>query len=145
MGQRHQVKGCYTTAPASTMYLKPSPVLNQEAPDRFKDAALFNLSNYINYFNLTLVMSLLSVPAAVLWSYRGLLTLDAAAVEPQRRNILRVPLDVENALVVPLARLRLRQVLSQQRDGPHDSSRDIDLGGRKDLRTLLEMRKRRRT
>lgn len=73
--------------------------------------------------------------------YRGLLTLYAAAVEPQSRDAVRVALDVEDALVVLLSRLRLRKVLSQQSDRPHNSSRDIDLGGGQDLRTLLEMRK----
>lgn len=46
-------------------------------------------------------------------SHRGLLTLDAAAVEAQRRHAVSVALDVEDALVVLLARLRLRKVLCQ--------------------------------
>lgn len=54
---------------------------------------------------------------------------------------MRVVLDMEDTLIVPLPRLRLGQVLGQQRDRPHNSSRDIDLGGGQDLRTLLEMRK----
>lgn len=72
-------------------------------------------------------------------SYRGLLTLDAGAVEPQGRDAVRAALDVEDALVVLLSGLRLGQVPGQQVDGPHDSGRDIDLGGGQDLRTLLEM------
>lgn len=70
--------------------------------------------------------------------YRGLLTLNAAAVEPERRHAVRVALDVEDALVVLLARLRLRKVLGQQSDGPHHTGRDIDLCGGQDLRTLLQ-------
>ena len=54
---------------------------------------------------------------------------------------MRAALDVEDTLVVPLSRLRLGQVLGQQSDWPHNSSRDIDLGGWQDLRTLLDFRK----
>lgn len=46
-------------------------------------------------------------------SYRGLLTLYAGAVEPQSRDTVCGALDVKDTLVVPLSRLRLRQVLSQ--------------------------------
>lgn len=82
-------------------------------------------------------------PSAERWaSYRGLLTLNAAAVEPQGRDAVRGPLDVEDALVVPLSGLRLRQVLGQQGDRPHDSSRNVDLGGGQDLRTLLQIKNR---
>lgn len=73
--------------------------------------------------------------------YRGLLTLYAGAVEPQSWDAVRVALDVEDALVVSLPRLRLGQVLGQQGDRPHDAGGDVDLGGGQDLRTLLEMRK----
>lgn len=73
--------------------------------------------------------------------YRCLLTLYAGAVEPQGWDTVRVALDVEYALIVLLSRLWLGQVLGQQSDRPHNSSRDIDLGGGQDLRTLLEMRK----
>lgn len=72
--------------------------------------------------------------------YHSLLTLYAGAVEPQSRDAVRVALDVEDALVVLLSRLRLGQVLGQQGDWPHNSSGDVDLGGRPDLRTLLEMK-----
>lgn len=71
-------------------------------------------------------------------THRGLLALDAAAVEPQSRDAVGAALDVEDTLVVPLSGLRLRQVLGQQRDRPHDSGRDVDLSGGEDLRTLLE-------
>lgn len=73
-------------------------------------------------------------------AYRGLLTLDAAAVEPERGDAVCAALDVEDALVVPLSGLRLRKVLGQQGDGPHDSSRDIYLSRGQDLRALLQMR-----
>lgn len=76
-------------------------------------------------------------------SYRGLLALYAGAVEPQSRDAVCAPLDVEDTFIVPLSRLGLGQVLGQQGDRPHNSSRDIDLGGGQDLRTLLEMRKKR--
>lgn len=50
-------------------------------------------------------------------TYRAVLALHAGAVEAQRRHSVADPLDVEDALVPPLARLRLRQVLGLQRDG----------------------------
>lgn len=75
-------------------------------------------------------------------AYRGLLTLYARAVKPQSRDAVRVALDVKDALVISLSRLRLGQVLSQQGDRPHNSSRDVDLGGGQDLRALLEVRKK---
>lgn len=71
-------------------------------------------------------------------SHRGLLTLDAAAVEAQRRHAVGVALDVEDALVVLLARLRLRQVASSQRDWPNHPGRDQDVGGGDDLRAALQ-------
>lgn len=77
------------------------------------------------------------------YSYRGLLTLNARAVEPQRWDAVSVALDVKDAFVVSLPRLRLGQVLGQQGDRPHNSSRNIDLGGGQDLRTLLNMGKKR--
>lgn len=72
--------------------------------------------------------------------YRGLLTLYAGAVEPQSRDVVRAALDVEDTLVVPLSGLGLGQVLGQQGDRSHNSSRYIDLGGGQDLRALLDMR-----
>lgn len=62
--------------------------------------------------------------------YHGLLTLYAGAIEPQGRHTKHVALNVEYALVVLLSRLRLWQVLGKQGDWPHNSSRDVDLGGR---------------
>ena len=44
---------------------------------------------------------------------------------------------MEDTLVVPLSRLGLRQVLSQQGDGLHHPYGDVDLGGWQDLGTLL--------
>lgn len=54
---------------------------------------------------------------------------------------MRVALDVEDTLIVLLPRLWLGKVLGQQSDRPHNSSRDIDLGGGQNLWTLLGMRK----
>lgn len=75
-------------------------------------------------------------------AYHGLLTLYARAVKPQSRDAVRVALDVKDALVISLSRLRLGQVLGQQGDRPHNSSRDVDLGGGQDLRAFLEVRKK---
>lgn len=44
-------------------------------------------------------------------SYRCFLTLDGGAVEAQGRHVVGFPLDVEDTLVVPLSRLRLRKIL----------------------------------
>lgn len=44
-------------------------------------------------------------------THRCFLALDGRAVEAQSGNAVGLPLDVEDALVVPLSRLRLRQVL----------------------------------
>lgn len=41
------------------------------------------------------------------------LTLDGSAVETQGRNTVGLPLDMEDTLIVPLPRLRLRQVLGR--------------------------------
>lgn len=60
-------------------------------------------------------------------SYRSVLTLDAGAVEAQSGDAGHTPRDVEDALVVALARLRLREVLGRQCDGFHHSNRDVDL------------------
>ena len=51
--------------------------------------------------------------------YRAVLALDAGAVETQGRAPVDGPLDVEDALVASLARLRLRQVSSLEGDGLH--------------------------
>lgn len=73
----------------------------------------------------------------------GLLALDAGAVEPQCWDTVCVPLDMEDAFIVPLSGLWLGQVLGQQSDWPHNTSRDVDLSGRQDLRTLLEKKEQR--
>jgi len=70
-------------------------------------------------------------------THGALLALDAGAVEAQRRHALRLALDVEDALVVPLAGLRLRKVSGRQRDGLRDPDGDVDLSGRQNLRTVL--------
>lgn len=62
--------------------------------------------------------------------YHGLLALYAGTVEPQRWHTKCVALDMEYALVVLLSGLRLWQVLGKQGDWSHNSSRDVDLGGR---------------
>lgn len=61
--------------------------------------------------------------------YQSLRTLYACTVEPQCWHTKRVAVDMENALVVLLSRLGLRQVLGKQSDWSHNSSRDVDLGG----------------
>ena len=45
---------------------------------------------------------------------------------------------MEDALVVALAGLRLRQVLGRQGDGFHHAHRDVDLGGGQDLGAVLQ-------
>lgn len=62
--------------------------------------------------------------------YHGLLTLNAATVEPQSWHTKYAALNVEYALIVLLSRLWLWQVLGKQSNWPHNSSRDVDLGGR---------------
>lgn len=76
------------------------------------------------------------------FTYHGLLTLYASAVEAQCSDTVLFPLDIEDTLVVPLARLGLRKVPGQQGDGLHDTNRDVDLSGWQDLRTLLQNEKR---
>lgn len=83
---------------------------------------------------------LCSAVRACCYSYRGLLTLYAWAVEPKRRDAVRVFLDVKDAFVVSLSGLRLGQILGQQSDWPHYSSGNIDLGGWQNLWTLLDKR-----
>lgn len=70
-------------------------------------------------------------------SYRCLLALDGGAVEAEGGNVVGVALDVKDALVVPLARLGLGEVLGSQRDRLGHPNRDVDLGGGQDLRTVL--------
>lgn len=70
--------------------------------------------------------------------HRGILALNAGGVEAHSRDPLHFPLDVEHALVVLLARLRLRQVASSQRDWPNHPGRDQDVGGGDNLRAALQ-------
>lgn len=70
-------------------------------------------------------------------SYRCFLTLDGGAVEAEGGHVVRLALDVEDALVVPLSRLGLGEVLGSQRDRLGHSDGDVDLGGGQDLRTVL--------
>lgn len=70
-------------------------------------------------------------------SYRCFLTLDGGAVEAQGGHIVGVTLDVKDALVVPLSRLGLGEVLGSQRDRLGHPDGDVDLGGGQDLWTVL--------
>ena len=70
-------------------------------------------------------------------TYRAVLALHAGAVEAQRGDTVADPLDVENTLVAPLARLGLGQVPGLQRDGLHLPGRDQDVLGAHQLRTVL--------
>lgn len=75
----------------------------------------------------------------MLWvTHRGVLALDAGAVEAQGGDAGGAAGDVEDALVVALPRLRLRQVLGRQGDGLHHAHGDVDLGGGQDLRAVLQ-------
>lgn len=71
-------------------------------------------------------------------SHRGVLALDAGGVEAHGGDALDLPLDAEHALVVLLARLRLGEVPSAQRDGAHHPGRDQDVRVGEDLRTTLQ-------
>lgn len=70
-------------------------------------------------------------------SYRCLLALDGGAVEAEGRNVVGVALDVKDALVVPLSRLGLGEVLGSQRDRLGHPNGDVDLGGGQDLWAVL--------
>lgn len=70
-------------------------------------------------------------------THRGVLALDAGAVEAQGSDTGGAARDVENALVVALSRLRLGQVLGRQGDGLHHTHRDVYLGGGQDLWAVL--------
>lgn len=71
-------------------------------------------------------------------SHRGVLALDARGVEAHGRDALDLPLDAEHTLVVLLARLRLREVPSSQRDWPDHPGGDQDVSGGDDLRAALQ-------
>lgn len=71
-------------------------------------------------------------------THRGVLALDAGTVEAQGSDAGGAARDVEDALVVALAGLRLGQVLGRQGDGFHHSHGDVDLGGGQDLGAVLQ-------
>mgnify|MGYP007134180872 CR=1 FL=1 len=58
-------------------------------------------------------------------------------LSPTRRIWAFTPREVEQALVPPLARLRLRQIPGGQGDGLHHAHRHVDLGGGQDLWAVL--------
>lgn len=60
-------------------------------------------------------------------TYRAVLALHAGAVEAQSSDSVADTLDVEDALVASLARLRLRQVPGLQGDGLHLPGGDQNL------------------
>lgn len=70
-------------------------------------------------------------------SYRCFLTLDGGAVEAEGGHVVGLALDVKDALVVPLSRLGLGEVLGSQRDGLGHPHGDVDLGGGQNLWTVL--------
>lgn len=71
-------------------------------------------------------------------SYRSVLALDAGAVESDRGNALDFALDVKDALIVLLSRLRLGQVSSSQCDWPNDPRRYQDVAAGQNLRAALK-------
>lgn len=71
-------------------------------------------------------------------THRGVLTLDAGAVEAQSCDTCGAARDVEDALIIALARLWLRQILGGQGDGLHHTHWDVDLGGGQDLWAVLQ-------
>lgn len=72
-------------------------------------------------------------------SYRSVLALDAGAVETDRGNALDFGLDVKDALIVLLSRLRLGQVSSSQRDWPNNPRRYQDVAAGQNLWAALKM------
>lgn len=71
------------------------------------------------------------------WTYRSVLALDAGAVKAQGGDVGWIARDMEDAFVIALSRLRLRQVFGSQGDGLHHAHRNIYLGRGKDLWTVL--------
>lgn len=71
-------------------------------------------------------------------THRGVLTLDAGAVEAQSCDTGGAARDMKDALIVALAGLWLRQILGCQGDGLHHSHWDVDLGGGQDLWAVLQ-------
>lgn len=70
-------------------------------------------------------------------AHRSVLALHAGAVEPQGGHPLLIALDVQDALVASLARLRLGQVLGLQRDRLDHFHRHQDLLCLQQLGTVL--------
>lgn len=70
-------------------------------------------------------------------THRGVLALQAGAVEAHGANAGRAPREVEQALVPSLARLWLWQVPGGQGDGLHHAHGHVDLGGGQDLWAVL--------
>lgn len=75
-------------------------------------------------------------------TYRAVLALHAGAVEAQGRDSVADTLDVEDALVASLARLRLWQVPGLQGDGLHLPGGDQNLLRAHQLGTVLRGRRR---
>ena len=82
--------------------------------------------------------------AAPILSYRAVLALHAGAVEAERCHSVADPLDVEDTLIPPLARLRLRQVLGLQCDGFNLPCWDQNLLRTHQLGTVLHQGRGRR-
>lgn len=70
-------------------------------------------------------------------TYRGVLALDAGAVKAQGSDTCGTAGDMEDALIITLSGLWLRQVFGCQGDGFHHTHRNIYLGGGKDLWAIL--------
>lgn len=81
------------------------------------------------------------MPAQLLFSHRGVLALQAGAVEAQCSDAGRAAWDVEKALVPSLTRLWLRQVPCGQGDGLHHTHWHIDVGRWQDLWAVLRTAK----
>lgn len=62
------------------------------------------------------------------WTHRGVLALYAGAVKAQGSDTGGTARDMEDALIIALSGLRLRQVFGSQGDGFHHTHRDIYLG-----------------
>lgn len=85
-----------------------------------------------------MTVHLLKIPGN---THRGFLALDAGAVEAQCRHAVRLALDAEDALVVPLSGLRLRKVPSGQRDGLGNADGNVYRRGRQNLGAILQNNK----
>lgn len=81
------------------------------------------------------------MPAQLLFSHRGVLALQAGAVEAQCSDAGWAAWDVEKALVPSLTRLWLWQVPCGQGDGLHHTHWHIDVGRWQDLWAVLRTAK----